>query len=256
MRLCTILLLALLAATSWAAPKVWLVHSDVPEALMVSNDSGAEVKGCTVEWQVIWENGRHYTEIAMVGLPADGEVKVADCGDWWDERASKTLDVALRLLGPDKAVLAEQKYEGVFKSVPRVGIPTDGWTAIASHGQGNVGKAFDGDQGSRWDTGAKQEVGQWYMLDMHQDHRITGLVLDGRRSAEDYPEGIAVWVSKDGGPWRPLADIPDVRDINQRGRIKLTFDPLTARQILVMLKKPHGDHWFWSMHELCVLPEE
>ena len=247
--------LALLFAGSaaLAAPRVWLEHTDVPEALMVSNDTGAEVPGCPVEWTIRYDNRRHYTEIAMVDLPADGAVKVGDCGEWWDERRSKTLDVDLVLYDPAGAVLAQQAYRGIFQVVPRQGLSTDGWSATASRGA-NTAAAFDADPGSRWDTGGKQEGGDWYSLDLGRERRLAGLILDTRGSPEDYPGGLKVEVSTDGETWSTVADIEDTGPLTARGRTKIALDPVSARTIRLTLTKPHGDTWFWSIHELCVLP--
>jgi len=248
------LLVVLFASVANAAPRIWLQHTDVPEALMVSNDSGAEMGGCKVEWKVRYDSGLHYTEIALVDLPANGEVKVCDCGDWWDENRSKTLDVDLTLYGPDGKTRATQSYQGVFKTTPRQGLPTEGWEAVAS--RGNPALAFDGDPGTRWDTGGAQRAGDWYTLNMNHVYTIAGLILDARRSANDYPSGLTVEVSVKGGPWQMVADIRDTEPLNKRGRIRLSFDPVEAQHIRITLTKPHGESWFWSIHELSVLPPE
>ncbi len=246
-------LLSTVVTPASAAPRIWVQYTEMPEALMVSNDSGAELKGCKVEWQVRWDRGRHYTEIAMVDLPANGEVKVSDCQDWWDERVSKTLDVTVTLYGPDGKTLATQDYDGVFKLVARRGIATDGWSAQASRGN-RPQAAFDNDLGSRWDTGGTQEVGDWYMLDMGKPQRIAGLIIDARRSANDYPSGLIVDVSEDGDNWHRVAKLDDTEPVNKEGTIDLSFDAVSARYICLALTKPHGDRWFWSIHELSVLP--
>ncbi|HJN15120.1 MAG TPA: discoidin domain-containing protein [Armatimonadota bacterium] len=248
-----VLLLTLAASLASAAPAVWLEHSDVPEALMVSNDSGAEVKNCIVEWKVVLADGRHFTEIGMVDLPANGEVKVSDCVDWWDERTSKTLDVSLKLIS-DGDTLAEKAYEGIFKVQPRIGLPTDRWKAVAV--AGDPKKAFDGDTGTRWDTGRKQAAGDWFTLNLGAVEDVAGVVLDARQSGNDIPEGVTVEVSVRGGDWKTIVDLESTKDINRRGRIRLTFDAVEAQHIRITLTKPHGDHWFWSIHELSVLPAE
>jgi type 1 glutamine amidotransferase len=250
-----VLMLLTLSCLAHAAPRIWLQYSDVPEALMVSNDSGAELKGCRAEWLVRYDGGLHYHEIARVDLPANGEVKVGDCGEWWDENRSKTLDVDLTLRGPDDKTLANQGYEGVFKVVPRQGLPTVDWVGTASRG-GNTAAAFDGDPATRWDTGGTQKAGDFYLLDMRNEYRIAGLILDARGSANDYPGGLTVEVSVRGEKWRKVADIPDTESVNKRGRIKITFDPVDVQHILITLTKPHGESWFWSIHELSVLPAE
>jgi type 1 glutamine amidotransferase len=235
---------------------VWLEYSDVPEALMVANDSGTEVRDCRVEWDIRYEKGLHYTEIASVALPARGEAKVSDCAEWWDENRSKTLDVSLRLLAPDGKPLATQAYEGVFRVVPRQGVPTTGWIASASRG-GDPAAAFDGQPGTRWDTGGPQRAGDFYLLDMRDEHVISGLILDARNSSNDYPSGLKVEISVRGEAWKTVADVQDTEPVNKRGRLRIDFDPVEVQHIRLTLTKPHGDNnWFWSIHELSVLPAE
>jgi len=248
--------LALLVTTnpSSAAPRIWLEHTDVPVALTASNDTGTEVKGCRAEWTIRYDGGRHYTEVALVDLPAKGEVKVNDCHDWWNLSWSKTMDVTAALYGPDGSLLGKESYDGVFKLVPRQGLPTDGWTAAAC--RGNPAAAFDANLGTRWDTGRAQEVGDWFTLDMGKPQRIAGLILDSRQSANDYPSGLAVFVAEDGMKWTCVADIPDTESLNQAGRIALEFGPVSARYINLLLTRPHGPNWFWSIHELSVLPAD
>lgn len=249
---------ALVGSVFWgslaqADPRVWLEYSDAPEALMVANDSGTALRGCKVQWEVRFEGGLHYTEIAMVDLPAMGEQRVSDCADWWDENRSKSLDVHLTLYAPDGKELARQSYEGVFRAVPREGIVPTGWTATASRGS-NPAAAFDGNPSTRWDTGGSQRPGDFYLLDMKQEHRIVGVILDARGSPEDYPSGLRIEVSVQGGPWKRVAEVTDTQPLNRRGRIKILFEPVEAQHVLITLTRPHGEHWFWSIHELSVLP--
>lgn len=243
------------ASAALAAPRIWLEYADLPEALMVSNDSGADVRGCKVEWRVRYENGAHYAEIALADLPANGSAKVSDCRDWWDPRRSRTFDVRLALFGPNGAVLARKSYVGVFKIVTRTGIPTDGWSARASRGPHTVA-AYDGDLRTRWDTGGRQRLGDWFLLDMGRTHRVSGVILDARYSANDYPSGLRVSASEDERKWSVLADIEDTEPLNQGGRLTVKFEPVSARYIRLELTRPHGNRWFWSIHELSVLPAE
>jgi hypothetical protein len=251
----TATLLALIAGgqPATAAPRIWVEHTDVPVALMASNDTGAAAKGCRAEWTIRWDRDRHYTEIALVDLPAQGEVKIDDCHDWWNPSVSKTMDVAVALYGPDGKLLAKESYDGLFKLVARQGLPTDGWTGTASRG-GNPAAAFDSDLNTRWDTGAKQQVGDWYLLDMGRPQRVAGLVIDSRQSASDYPASLSIFVSEDGIKWTRLMDVADTEPMNQSGRLRFDFSPVSARYIYLVLSMPHGDSWFWSIHELSVLP--
>lgn len=252
-QLITIVLVLAPGGSVLAAPRVWLEGADMPEALMVSNDSGTELAGCVAEWTITYENGDHYTEVAMVDLPANGDARVTDCNNWWDERRSKKLDVRLKLYGPDKTLLAE--HAQVFTVVQRQGLPTDGWSAKASRGP-NVAAAYDGELRSRWDTAGFQQAGDWYTLDMGKVQRFAGLIIDSRQSANDYPSGLKVEASQDGENWSLVVDVPDTEPFNKGGKVTLGFDAVEARYIRLTLTKPHGERWYWSIHELSVLPPQ
>ena len=73
-----------------------------------------------------------------------------------------------------------------------------GWIASAS--SGNAAAAIDGKDDTRWDTQHAQQKGDWFQLDLGRKQRIGRVVLDGRRSANDFPRGLEVYVSNDGKP--------------------------------------------------------
>ena len=79
---------------------------------------------------------------------------------------------------------------------------------------------------------------------MGRTHKIAGLIVDSRRSANDYPSGLRVdvWVPK--GDWTAVVDLEDTEPVNRGGRLTLRFDPVDARYIRLRLTKPHGDNWF------------
>jgi len=242
----------LLAGAATAAPRIWIEGTEAPEALKVSNDSGAAVRGCTAEWTISYGPDGHYTEIALVDLPAKGEVQVSDCANWWNQTWHKRMDAKVRLLGSDGAVLAEQDYTGVFKILARKGLPTDGWSAKSCIG-GNVKAAFDDDVGTRWDTGRPMKAGDWYSLDMGKPQRVNGVIVDFRPSGQDFPEGLKVEVSTDGKEWEQVAKTSDLAVINKGGKSTLSFDPVEAQHIKLTIEKTHGEGMFWSIHELSVL---
>jgi len=90
---------------------------------------------------------------------------------------------------------------------------------------------------------------------MKHEYKIAGLVLDAR-APRMTTLGLTVEVSVRGEKWECVADIQDTEPLNKRGRIKVSFDPVEVQHILITLTKPHGESWFWSIHELSVLPAE
>ena len=88
-------------------------------------------------------------------------------------------------------------------SARRMRLPRAGWSARASSSQpGDApGNALDGDLATRWSTGAAQEPGQWFEVDMGAPQRFGEVVLDAGASAGDYPRGYEVYISSDGTSW-------------------------------------------------------
>mgnify|MGYP000858392515 CR=1 FL=1 len=246
-----IAVVAVASGAAFGAPSVIVEGTEAPTALWASNDTPGAMPDCRVEWTLIYADGSHYTEAAIVDLPAEGSVQVSDCREWWDERRSASLTVVTELFDAGGARLSGSAY-GPFRSVPRRGLPVDGWTAKSSRGAGED-LAFDGNPQTRWDTGAKQRSGDWYLLDLGRTQQVSGVILDARGSAEDYPGGLRVEGSTDGKTWQSLAEIADVPAINRGGLVRVEFDPTPIRAVQLTLTAPHGDSWFWSIHELSVL---
>ena len=120
--------------------------------------------------------------------------------------------------------------------------------ATASLNAGSAQAALDGNPDTRWDTGRPMKPGDWFMLDLGMEAKITGLTLDARNSANDFPRGYEVYVSFDGANWgKPVttgkADNP---------LTAIRFDqPVRGRFIRIVQTGSH-DSWYWSIHELTV----
>jgi hypothetical protein len=243
------------ASAALAGPTIWLEYEDYPEALMVGNDSGEALDACQAVWTITYGKGEHYTEMALVNLPADGKAEVTKCERWWDTRWHNKMDVFVCLFSPDGKLLCDEAYDGVFNLVPVGGYPTEGWSAKASRGA-DTANAFDGDAATRWATGAPMEAGDWFTLDMGEAKPVAKVILDGRGSPEDYPGALEVAVSTDGEKFTTVAKVDDVQAISRGGLVKISFDPTDARYIKVTCTKARGSGWFWSIHELAVVGPE
>jgi len=70
------------------------------------------------------------------------------------------------------------------------GIPSTPWQARASHNQADVGKAFDKNPDTFWDSQAPQQPGMWYELDLGQVQTIERIKIEspGRGFDGLYPE--------------------------------------------------------------------
>ncbi len=121
------------------------------------------------------------------------------------------------------------------------------WRFTSSHKSKEIQSAIDGNPNSRWDTGAVQVPGMWLAFDMGQEHELTSVVLDSRRSKQDYPRQYSVEISDDGEHWsKPIAE-----GYGQSPILQIVLPPTKARHVRI---SQHGSASgkFWSIHELEV----
>jgi hypothetical protein len=106
------------------------------------------------------------------------------------------------------------------------------WTASASaSATGNApARAVDGDEATRWATGAAQASGQWLQLDLGATQPVRHLVLNaGAESPSDYPRGYSVTVSTDGSTW----SLPVATGTGSGQITRITFGSQTARYLRI-----------------------
>ncbi len=126
------------------------------------------------------------------------------------------------------------------------------YTASASHNGGNVGKALDKDPGSRWDTGAVQKGGEWFMVDLGwEDMVVTKIVLDSKGSSGDYPRGYKVYLSNNKDD---MGD-PVAEGKGETPVLEIALKPKLGRYLKIE-QTGSSDGLFWSIHELTISTEE
>lgn len=124
------------------------------------------------------------------------------------------------------------------------------YEATASRNAARAGRALDGDIGTRWDTGAFQEPGQWFQLDLGGQMAVRGIYLDTSRSENDYPRGYEVYVFTDeSGLGGPVAS-----GEGDKAVMEITWEPVRGR-FLRIVQTGSVDNKYWSIHELRVIPE-
>jgi sialate O-acetylesterase len=123
-----------------------------------------------------------------------------------------------------------------------------GWQASASSSGGSdpVSNALDGNNGTRWSTGAGQANGQWFQVDMGSVKTFQRVVLDASGSDGDYPRGYQVQVSNDGVNWGS----PVATGAGSSAITTINFTPQTARYIRVT--QTGSNSGWWSIHEFNV----
>lgn len=118
-----------------------------------------------------------------------------------------------------------------------------GWTATASHNNGNAYRALDGNSSTRWDTAGSQTSGQWFTVDMKGDKIIDRIVLETYQSPDDSPAGYSVYLSTDGTNWgSPIAS-----GTGTTGVTDIIFPKRIARYIRIVQTGSKGN--YWSIHE-------
>ena len=136
----------------------------------------------------------------------------------------------------------------------------DGWKATASH---NSDSAGDGLTLTTWSSGAVQQAGMWYQIELSRPARVTELQFQSPAAAARgaavanggspmnnaggpaYPRAFTVEVAMDGAAWTPVAE--------HRG-VGLTtivaFPPVEARFVRMTLAAGVEGETFWSIQAL------
>ena len=118
--------------------------------------------------------------------------------------------------------------------------------ATASLDNRNTTHAMDGNPSSRWSTGRAMKPGDWFVLDLGVESTVSGLTLDTRNSANDYPRGYEVYVSFDGGSWdKPIATGKGTNPITE-----IKFGGPVQTRFVKIVQTGSSDSWNWSIHEL------
>ncbi len=121
------------------------------------------------------------------------------------------------------------------------GIPSTPWQAQASHNQADVGKAFDSDPDTFWDSKAAQQPAMWYELDLGQIQTVDGIKIES--PGRGFATGYILSVSTDRTDW----EVVDEMSLNWMS-IDASFTPRSVRYIKIdQTGSPSwGAHWLVS----------
>ena len=129
------------------------------------------------------------------------------------------------------------------------------WTISASKNSDKGRLATDGSTVTRWDTGGKQEAGQWFQIDLGKPWQLTRVTFDCQASAGDWPRGWELTVSDDGTTWsKPLAKGESQKIAVPVIDIKLPATT-TARYLRLTQTLSGVSGNFWSINEVAVYGE-
>ncbi len=125
------------------------------------------------------------------------------------------------------------------------------YRSTASNNSDRARLAHDGDIGSRWDTAAKQQPGQWYQLDMGGEATVAAIHLDTSRSANDYPRAYEAYIFNDEAEM----DAPIAKGEGDKAVLEIKFDPPTTGRYIRILQTGASENNYWSIHELRVIAQ-
>lgn len=137
-------------------------------------------------------------------------------------------------------------------------LPLTGCVLAASHNTAALGRAVDGDLGSRWLAGPPQVGNEWLVVRCPETRIVTGLeLLVHRRSYSDYPRRLAIDVSQDGVTFEPLWEggvlaefAVSVARSERPTAIRIALPAETFRAVRLRQTGQTPRRWLWSIDEL------
>jgi len=125
------------------------------------------------------------------------------------------------------------------------GIPSTPWRAQASHNQADVGQAFDSDPDTFWNSGAAQQPGMWYELDLGQVQTTEQIKIES--PGRGFAVGYILSVSTDQTNWEVIREM----SLNWMS-IDASFTPRSVRYIKI--KQTGSTSWgaHWLISEITV----
>ena len=106
---------------------------------------------------------------------------------------------------------------------------------------------MDGDDKSRYDTGASQVPGMWVQVELPSVSKVNRILLDSRNSTRDYPRGYQVESSVDGKKWSK----PFAVGVGKHPVTDISF-PTTEAKFLKITQTSKISGLYWSIHEMQI----
>ena len=161
----------------------------------------------------------------------------------WSDGLTSSVNPTTITMDANKSITANM----VNSSGGGTALSRTSWTATASAGNSDAGKAFDKDTSFRWSTSTDQVSGQWYRLNLGSAQTFSKIVLDSAGSPNDYPRGYTVEVSSNGTNWTLVTTTGSTA----AGVTTINFATQTANYIRVTQTGSAAGNW-WSIHEFYV----
>jgi len=125
------------------------------------------------------------------------------------------------------------------------GIPSIPWQARASHNQADVGRAFDKDPDTFWDSKVAQQPGMWYELDLGQVQTIERIKIES--PGRGFATAFVLSVSTDRINWQVVREMP----LNWMS-VDASFTPRPVRYIKIDQTGTPGWGAHWLISEITV----
>ena len=121
------------------------------------------------------------------------------------------------------------------------------WKLTASHGSEKLGGCVDGNDKSRYDTGASQVPSMWVQVELPFVSKVNRIQLDSRNSTRDYPRGYQVESSVDGKKWSETL----ASGVGKHPITDISF-PTTEARFLKITQTSRVSGLYWSIHEMQI----
>lgn len=126
----------------------------------------------------------------------------------------------------------------------------DAWKIVASHGKNQIAGLTDGDQGSRWTSGAIQAPGMFVQLDLGKEESFRAVRLYITPNRDDAAIETALELSADGKNYTRAGMFVNDPD-NPHQQLCILPEKISARYLRITLVK--AKQAWWSIHELDLL---
>jgi hypothetical protein len=130
-------------------------------------------------------------------------------------------------------------------AVAEGGTPSTPWQARASHNQTDVGKAFDSNPDTFWDSKVAQQPGMWYELDLGQVQTIERIKIES--PGRGFATAFILSVSTDRANWQVVHEMP----LNWMS-IDASFTSRSVRYIKIEQTGTSGWGAHWLISEITV----
>lgn len=135
------------------------------------------------------------------------------------------------------------------------------YTATASVNSNDALLTIDGNEGTFWQSGSRQEKGQWVQIDLFRPSSIQGLVVNFSRDVEKLPREYAIYAGRpkpatptESPEAAPKPEIPVATGQVTERSVSIEFPPVEAQWIRIV-QTGSSIETPWEIREIQVVPQ-